>query len=244
MPIRKKILGDNFTDTTDTANKYARLSKVLFIILILVLIALTAAIYSQRKTAKKIARLSTVSGQQEVVKQEIDKLVATVNKLIILPKNETPTIATVSNATELAKSQSFYKGASDGDKVLIYFKAEKAFIYNPNKNILINVGPVYLDKSKSETTTEEKKIEDYLNIEIRNGSEIVGKATLFSENIKKNKLFKVATIGNAATSTYKQTILVKLNSKKDKLISALESELNLKATTTLPTGETFSSADV
>ena len=247
MPIRKKILGDSLADTTVNANKpnkHARLSKVLVVILVLVLIALFASIYSQRKTTKKIARLSTVSGQKEVAKKEIDSLVAKVNKLIILPKNETPTVATVANVNELAKTQAFYSDASNGDKVLIYFKAEKAYIYNPNKNILVNVGPVYIDKTKTQTTTTKKKIEDYLNIEIRNGSEVTGKATLLSEKIKKNKLFKVTTIGNAVTNTYKQTILVKLSSKKDKMVSALESNLNLLATTTLPTGEISSSADV
>ena len=80
-------------------------------------------------------------------------MVKKVNKLIYLPQEETPTVATVTDAAGLAKTQVFYKEANNGDKVLIYFKAQKAYIYNPTKNILVNVGPVFIENNSSASST-------------------------------------------------------------------------------------------
>ena len=58
------------------------------------------------------------------VQAEADVLIATVGKLISLPTDEKPTIATVTDI-EKVKDQPFFKSAKNGDKVLIYTKAQK-----------------------------------------------------------------------------------------------------------------------
>ena len=68
-------------------------------------------------------------------------LIGKVGKLILLPTNEIPTVATVTDASKL-KNQPFFKNASNGDKVLIYVKAKEAILYNPTRNLVITVGPV------------------------------------------------------------------------------------------------------
>lgn len=67
-----------------------------------------------------------------------------VGKLIVLPKDETPVMATIMDAETLIKSEPFYTGARNGDVVLMYQKALKAIIYSPERNIIVNVGPVYV----------------------------------------------------------------------------------------------------
>jgi hypothetical protein len=64
-----------------------------------------------------------------------------VGLLIVLPKNETPTIATVSDPSVL-KNQAFFVDAKKGDKVLIYTNAKKAILYDPVIKKIINVAPV------------------------------------------------------------------------------------------------------
>lgn len=68
-------------------------------------------------------------------------LVAKVAGLIDLPKDETPTIATVQDETKL-KDQAFFAQAQNGDKLLIYAQAKKAIIYRPGDHKVINVGPL------------------------------------------------------------------------------------------------------
>ena len=55
------------------------------------------------------------------------ELIAEVGKLVILPTDEEPTIATVTDLTELQK-QEFFRQAKIGDKVIIYVKAGKAIL--------------------------------------------------------------------------------------------------------------------
>jgi len=98
-----------------------------------------------KKYEQKVARLSTPEGQQEVVKQETAALVAKVKRLIVLPEDEEPTVASILDAEGLAKDQPFYKDSHNGDKVIIYVKAQKAIIYDPNRDLLVNVGPVFIE---------------------------------------------------------------------------------------------------
>lgn len=223
-------------------------TRVLWVILIILTIILVATLFNYRKVSKRLAHMSTVAGQQEVVKKEVQDLVNKVSKLILLPSNETPTVATIADAENLSKTQPFYKGSHNGDKVLIYFQAQKAYIYDPVKNLLVNVGPVYIENRAARTSTmantEVPEIK-LLDIEIRNGTEINGKAAQMNSKLKMNSNFNVTSVGSAVTTTYKDTVLVDLsNGKKANLVSSLEKELGINATTTMPLAEKATTADV
>lgn len=81
-----------------------------------------------------------------VAQQETDVLVKQVGKLIALPTDETPTVATVVDKDKL-KDQPFFANAQNGDKILIYTKAKKAIVYRPSTNKLINVGPIAINQN-------------------------------------------------------------------------------------------------
>ena len=59
-----------------------------------------------------------VASQME--QAQVKELVAKVGKLIILPTGEEPVVATINDASALVKDQVFYKGAKNGDVVLVY----------------------------------------------------------------------------------------------------------------------------
>lgn len=69
-----------------------------------------------------------------------------VGRLIVLPTDEIPTLATVTDAEKL-KSQAFFTNAENGDKVLIYTRNRLAIIYRPSDNKIIAVGTVNLNQS-------------------------------------------------------------------------------------------------
>lgn len=106
---------------------------------VIVAILLVAAIYFyvQYQKIKKNPNI--------VAKQETDQLVEQVGKLIDLPKDETPTVATILDKDKL-KDQPFFNNAQNGDKILIYTKSKKAIIFRPKENKLINVGPIAIDQ--------------------------------------------------------------------------------------------------
>lgn len=78
---------------------------------------------------------------QKVAQEENDALVATVGKLMFLPTEERPTVATVADPEKL-KDQSFFANAKKGDKVLIYTNAKRAILYNPSSNKIVEIAPI------------------------------------------------------------------------------------------------------
>jgi len=74
---------------------------------------------------------------------QVKELINRLNQFIELPKNEEPTVATVSNKDQL-KSQSFFKNAENGDKILIYTDAKKAILYRPSSEKIIEIAPINL----------------------------------------------------------------------------------------------------
>ncbi|MGD9128885.1 MAG: hypothetical protein PVJ09_00100 [Candidatus Woesebacteria bacterium] len=120
--------------------------------------------YSQAK--KQLSYLSSIDGQREMAQKEIGALLEKVKKHIVLPDDEQPIVATITDIETLAAEQAFYQGAENGDKVLIFVKAKKALIYSPSRDILVNVGPAYMNAQQSmpvpeqATQTEEGEIEE------------------------------------------------------------------------------------
>ena len=72
---------------------------------------------------------------------EITTLVSKVGKLITLPPDEIPTVITVTD-TNILNQQPFFAKAKNGDTVLVYIKAKKAFLYDPVADKILEVGPL------------------------------------------------------------------------------------------------------
>jgi hypothetical protein len=77
------------------------------------------------------------------------QVLSAVGKLMLLPADEAPTIVPITDVESLKKEQPFYANAQNGDLVLVFMKSQKAIIYNSVKNILVNVGPIYVPSSTS-----------------------------------------------------------------------------------------------
>jgi len=87
----------------------------------------------------------------EVAAEDARETLQAVGKLIVLPTDETPTIAKVTDL-EALKSMTFFKEATIGDKILIYEKAGKAILYNPKINKIIEIAPFDLNKDNTVAT--------------------------------------------------------------------------------------------
>lgn len=87
---------------------------------------------------------SIKQGTSSISPQEVSSLVGKVGTLMLLPSDEQPTVATVSDLNPL-KDQLFFKNAHIGDAVLMYPKARRAILYSPSENKIIEVAPITLD---------------------------------------------------------------------------------------------------
>jgi hypothetical protein len=80
---------------------------------------------------------------QLMAQKEVEELVLEVGQFLVLPADETPTIATVTDPAKL-QEQSFFMNAEVGDKVLLYTNAKKAILYRPSTQKIIEVAPINL----------------------------------------------------------------------------------------------------
>jgi hypothetical protein len=71
----------------------------------------------------------------------VEDIIKRVGRLVVLPQDEKPTVATVSDLDKL-QGQPFFSQAKIGDKVLIYANARKAILYDPLADKVINVAPL------------------------------------------------------------------------------------------------------
>ena len=119
-------------------------------IVLAVIIILGAGFYFYKNNSSS----SVQDPNPEQAQAEMEALVAKVGKLIDLPQGENPTVATITDPEKL-KDQPFFANAKNGDQVLIYPTARKAFLYDPSRNKLIEVAPLILgDPSKLPTAGE------------------------------------------------------------------------------------------
>ena len=99
-----------------------------------------------------------------LARKEAEEMVGIVGKLILLPKDELPTVATVSDPTKLA-CQAFFAKAKVGDKVLLYPNARKAYLYDPVANRVLEVAPINLGDTGATNPTPEVEEEPEPDVE-------------------------------------------------------------------------------
>ena len=77
----------------------------------------------------------------DVAERERAEIISKVGAHIVLPKDEVPTLATVSDPEQL-KKYPFFSNAEKGDKVLIYSLAKKAILYRPVGDKIVEIAPI------------------------------------------------------------------------------------------------------
>lgn len=122
-------------------------SKTIIKILLLVVIILSGfLIYQVLNKADPSKQVDHTT----LAKEERDDLLRRVGAHIVLPTNEIPTLATVSDPSQL-KQYPFFESAMTGDKVLIYSQNKKAILYRPSEDKIVVIAPI-LSKQNSENT--------------------------------------------------------------------------------------------
>lgn len=205
-------------------------TKYLYVGLFIILIGVTAwSLFGYNQVKQKLVLLTSPEAQQEMNEQKANEVIEKVGQLMILSTEEKPTVATIQDAMALAKDQPFFRDANNGDKVLLY--RDKAIIYNPTENMIVNVGPVFAQNLAVET----------IALDIRNGTGVSGEAGKLANELDTNSNYRVVSVGNANNSEYKETVVINM---REKNIDALVEELDAKIVESMPEGEVATSADV
>jgi hypothetical protein len=156
-----------------------------------------------------------------ISQKEVDNTLASVEKLMVLPSDETPSMATVLDKNKL-EGQDFFVGVENGDKLLIFSKSMQAIIYRPSSNKIIKVGPIFINETNQEEISQNGNIENVepvveeninnLKIAYYNGTSIPNLSAQTESAIKlKYPNYQTSLLANASNSDYKKTIVVDLS---------------------------------
>jgi hypothetical protein len=136
------------------------LNGLLIIALIIVGVLFVKAEKTRRAAEEKLKQTSqqldevknsTQKSGAEAAKEVLNKVKA----LIDLPTDPEPTVATIVDVDSLRKSNDFYNKAKNGDNLII--TADRAVLYDSQRNIIIDVVPVQLNKNASPSPTPTPK---------------------------------------------------------------------------------------
>lgn len=107
-------------------------------VIVIVLIAGLPSFYFYNKSRIAEQRLNDPNTAN---RQVVNAVVKKVSHLMLLPTDEQPTLATISDASK-TKGQPFFTNAKNGDKLLVYTQARKAVLYRPSQDLIIEVAPL------------------------------------------------------------------------------------------------------
>lgn len=146
-------------------------------------------------------------------KTEVLAILEKVSKLIEVPTDEEPTVATVTDKEKL-KEQKFFAKAENEDKVIIFVKAQKAILYRPSTNKIIEVARIDTidQKAASDGTATVsagvKEVKTSLNL--LNGTVTEGLTNSAVAKLAKSGNFEVSKKASAKRSDYEKTMVVDL----------------------------------
>lgn len=166
------------------------------------------------------------------------------SRLIELPTDENPTVASISDTGKL-EAQEFFKKAQNGDIVFAYPKNKLAILYRPGIQKIVKVAPIVINnKSNQKAAADDKTAEKTIRVAYLNGTETAGLAKATEKTVKeKNHSWQTVLVGDANKKGYKKTIIVDLTgnfgSEANQLAETLSGQVG-----NLPEGESKPDADI
>lgn len=196
-----------------------KVGVIFFITIFLLLVCGSGYLFYQYQMVKKQLTENPIMAEK-TAQEQTKKLVSEISKLMVLPQNETPTLATVTDIKKL-KDQPFFRQAKNGDQLLIFTKEKVAILYDPKAHKIVNVGPINTNEQDKDETAQVK-------IVLRNGTDASG-LTHKAEKKLQEALPDVTVINKeqAARKTYKKTTVVVLNTSERKAAEALAKFYNV-----------------
>lgn len=179
--------------------------------------------------------------------EEVETLVSAVGRLMELPTDESPTIATIADREKL-KEQAFFLKSENGDKLLAYTKAMVAILYRPSTNKIINVAPIVINQpTQPQAATQDQPALaalSTLKIAYYNGTHTVGLTGKTEQKVKAAyPTYETGELADAVKKDYQETLVINLTGVNDREVSNLASFLDGKVSS-LPEGEHRPDADV
>ena len=88
-------------------------------------------IYHEQNQLKNTSNLNDEARVEVLAQKEVTRLINKLARFVILPENDEPVLAIVSDASKVADQAPFFRVAQNGDELLIYPKSGQVILYRP-----------------------------------------------------------------------------------------------------------------
>lgn len=191
--------------------------------------------------------------------KELSTILSEVDKIMVLPTSE-PTLATITEKEKLS-SQSFFKNAENGDKLLLYVTEGKAILYRPSIRKIIDIAPISPDTQQNDPTTTNLPATDQntatlapesinesdistTTLELYNGTPTAGlTSNIESKIVQALSSIEVTDKNTAARTDYESTLVIDVSGNNASLATELSQLLNATVSE-LPEGEQTPKSDL
>jgi hypothetical protein len=208
--------------------RFSRYFKTIFLIILLLgAIGTSYYFYAQNQKTLKLLQNPKVASEEEK-----KNLIQKVGALMDLPTDEEPSIVTILDQAKV-NDQPFFAKAENGDKVLVYSKAQEAIIYRPGTNKIIKVGPI--DTSNTDLTSYTVSLST-------NSSDLSSLDSIETDLKKKMSNLVFTSRGITKQTDYSKNIVVDVKGDKESVANQIAKNVNATVST-LPAGETKPETD-
>jgi hypothetical protein len=142
---------------TDTKNSKPKKSRNIILVAVLI-IAVLSLVWAEKSRRNAVHQLEQKSAQLEELKKSTEnssqdlanRVRENVSKLINLPLDPPPTVATISDVDKLRESNEFFTSANNGNYLVL--TGNRAILYDLEKNIILDVAPFQVNQSSPTPT--------------------------------------------------------------------------------------------
>jgi len=171
------------------------------------------------------------SNPNTIAVEEVKSVTQTISRFMDLPADEVPSLATITDIKKL-KGQDFFKKGQNGDKVLIYTKAQKALLFRPSTSRIIEFAPLAITPNLNQQAPQVNLIP----VAIYNGTTKVGLTNGVETKLKTISGISVISKENAQKRDYLNTLVIDISGSNaalvEKIASLLDGEVGF-----IPAGE-------
>lgn len=158
QPVKQEVSEPVVNEPAVGVPEKRRSKLPLLLVLLVIVVLVTGLVWTLKDRSHLKKEVNKLSDQSQVSPPDEAKQLSTeVSQLVVLPTDETPSIATVADATKLKQQSSGFENAQTGDKLLIYAKAKQIIVYRPSVKKVVNIVQITIGQAAPTTGTTQKK---------------------------------------------------------------------------------------
>lgn len=216
---------------------FFNLKKVMVFLPMVVALVLAGFFYFKWQELKQ----DGVEMTQEEARKEIGEIVKKIGRLVLLPEGEIPVLVKIEDKDKISKNQNFFEKTENGDMMLVYKEAKKAYLYRPSEDKLINMAPVDIQGDDVEVVRSAEVGDEVFDVVIRSSAQ----AAELSEEFSKILLeefddLRLMALEDAASDDYEISMLVVNIAGVEELADEIADRFGLQLLESLPEGEVSS----